>query len=195
MMGMGVLRAYWQLISCSEGGYGLNGYFSLEEHHARNLQAYYRALAVHPHHNYYEGRSDADLTPWLEYFTGLLAEVFNIVKNEVLRLKDTPLIYEPQEMRRLDHRARVVLGLFARSDTITARQVAQVLGLSERMARNLMIEWVNDEWLVVVDTSRRGRVTGYRQFIGNLELIGNFPGKVKIDALLRGSQPQRFISR
>jgi hypothetical protein len=44
------------------GGYGLKGYFSLEEHHARDLPAYYGALAVHPHHNYYEGRAIADLT-------------------------------------------------------------------------------------------------------------------------------------
>ncbi|HHH75622.1 MAG TPA: Fic family protein, partial [Phycisphaerae bacterium] len=38
------------------GGYGLNGLFSLEEYHARDLEGYYRALAVHPHHNYYFGR-------------------------------------------------------------------------------------------------------------------------------------------
>ena len=44
------------------GGYGMNGLFSLEEHHARDLPGYYSALAVHPHHNYYEGRADADLT-------------------------------------------------------------------------------------------------------------------------------------
>ena len=39
------------------GGYGLSGFFSLEEHHARDLDAYYHSLAVHPHHNYYEGRA------------------------------------------------------------------------------------------------------------------------------------------
>jgi len=49
------------------GGYGLQGFFSLEEHHARDLAAYYNSLATHPHHNYYEGRDEADLTPWLEY--------------------------------------------------------------------------------------------------------------------------------
>ena len=43
-------------------GYGLHGFFSLEEHHAKGLEAYYRSLAVHPHHNYYEGRAEADLT-------------------------------------------------------------------------------------------------------------------------------------
>lgn len=66
------------------GGYGLNGLFSLEEHHARDLEAYYRAVAVHPHHNYYEGRAEADLTPWLEYFIEALAEVFETSKEEAL---------------------------------------------------------------------------------------------------------------
>ena len=46
----------------------------------RDLQGYYRALTVHPHHNYYFGRSEADLTPWLEYFIATLAEVFEAVR-------------------------------------------------------------------------------------------------------------------
>ncbi|WP_243688418.1 Fic family protein [Geotalea toluenoxydans] len=36
------------------GGYGLHGFYSLEEEHARDLAAYYIALSTHPHHNYYE---------------------------------------------------------------------------------------------------------------------------------------------
>ncbi len=39
------------------GDYGLNGLFSLEECRARDPDGYYRALAVHPHHNYYFGRA------------------------------------------------------------------------------------------------------------------------------------------
>jgi len=46
-----------------KGGYSLGCFFSLEEHYARDLQGYYRALTVHPHHNYYFGRREADLTP------------------------------------------------------------------------------------------------------------------------------------
>jgi hypothetical protein len=74
------------------GGYGLNGFFSLEEYHARDLKNYYGALAVHPHHNYYEGRAGADLTSWLTYFVGLLADVFSTAKDEALRLKDVRLL-------------------------------------------------------------------------------------------------------
>lgn len=51
-----------------EGDYGLSGTYSLAEYYAYNLGGYYEALAIGPSHNYYEGRADADLTPWLEYF-------------------------------------------------------------------------------------------------------------------------------
>lgn len=67
------------------GDHGLQGLFSLEEHHARDLAAYYNSLAVHPHHNYYEGRAEADLTPWLEYFLDTLAKAFTAAKNDVVQ--------------------------------------------------------------------------------------------------------------
>ena len=67
-------------------GYGLNGLFSLEEEHARDLAAYYGSLAVHPHHNYYEGRDTADLSSWLEYFLRKLTTAFHSVKEDVLRI-------------------------------------------------------------------------------------------------------------
>ena len=158
-----------------KGGYGLNGFFSLEEHHARDLPGYYRALTVHPHHNYYFGRSEADLTPWLEYFITTLAAVFEAVRLSAQKCAVEGLEEEPEDLRRLDHRARVVLGLFALKETITAPQVAAELGLSERMARILLKDWVEDGWLVVTNPSRRARSYSlsakYRQYIGSLSAI------------------------
>jgi len=155
-----------------KGGYGLNGFFSLEEHYAKNLQVYYRALTTHPHHNYYFGRSEADLTPWLEYFTSTLAEVFEAVRQQALKCAEQGIPAEPEDLRHLDHRARMVLGLFARKETITASEVAKELGLSERMARNLLKSWVDDGWLEVTNPSRRARAyslsANYRQYIGSL---------------------------
>ncbi len=158
------------------GGYDLNGYFSLEEHHARDLATYYNALATHPHHNYYEGRAEAGLTGWLQYFILTLARVFTETKDEAVRAASADLPSEPEELRRLDHRARVALGLFARADRVTTAQVARALGLSERMARDLLKTWVEDGWLVVVNPSRRARAFSlspelsavYRQSIGGL---------------------------
>ncbi|MBN1314080.1 MAG: Fic family protein [Anaerolineales bacterium] len=85
------------------GGYGLNGYYSLEEHHARDLAAYYQSLTLHPHHNYYEGRAGVDLTPWLEYFVKTLADVFTEAKQQAAQYQKAPT--EPEALRQLDHRA------------------------------------------------------------------------------------------
>lgn len=155
-----------------KGGYSLGGFFSLEEHYARDLQGYYRALTVHPHHNYYFGRSEADLTPWLEYSIATLAEVFEAVRIRAQKCAENGREEMPEALRRLDHRARVVLGLFSGKETITAPQVAAELGLSERMARNLLRAWVEDGWLEMANQSRRARSYSlsakYRQYIGSL---------------------------
>jgi hypothetical protein len=78
----------------------------------------------------------------------------------------------PDEFRRLDPRARMVLGLFADREHITAADVAGALGLSARMARNLLTEWVNAGWLEVANPSKRARAYSlsavYRQYIGSL---------------------------
>lgn len=139
------------------GGYDLHGFFSLEEYHGRNVADYYRALSIHPHHNYYEGRRTADLTPWVEYFIGLLASVFISAREEAVRhaREDVPL--EPEALRGLDPRARRVLGILLKKQRITSANVAAVLGISRRMARLLLSRWVGDGWLEVADSSKKGR--------------------------------------
>ncbi len=160
------------------GGYGLNGFFSLEEHHARDLDGYYQALVTHPHHNYYEGRAEAVLTGWVEYFIRLTSRVFELAKDEALRCAREGIPAESDELRKLDRRARMVLGLFAKKEAITAADVAKLLGLSDRMARNLMLEWVAAGWLVVLEASRRSRSYGlsaiYRQYVGSLSAMGEY---------------------
>lgn len=138
-------------------GYGLNGLFSLEEYHSRDLDAYYHALDIGGHHNYYMGRADADLTDWLEYFINTLASVFSAARDEAVRCAENGVPAEPEELRKLDHRARVVIALFSRQETITSRDVAQALGLSDRMARVLLKDWVDASWLVIVNVSKRAR--------------------------------------
>lgn len=153
------------------GGYSLNGFFSMEEHHARDLASYYNSLSVHAHHNYYEGRAEADLTLWIEYFISLLSTVFIQVKDEAIQYSKNGISIEPEELRKLDHRARIVFSLFAKKDIITAKDVTRTLGLSSRMVRILLQGWVKDGWLIVANTANRSRSYKlsaiYRQFIGN----------------------------
>ncbi len=152
------------------GGYGLQGFFSLEEHHARNLEEYYKQLAAHQHHNYYEGRKDADLTAWVEYFVTLLAEVFKEVGKVVRTKALAPAAPIPRELKSLDRRKRALLGILAQKETITSRDVADALGLSVRMARNLLDGWVKEGVLIVTDPSNKKRAykisVKYRQYIG-----------------------------
>lgn len=153
-------------------GYDLGKFYALEEFYFQDLEGYYAALVTHPHHNYYEGRDQADITPWLAYFLKGMASVFDSVAHEV---RERALSGDEQSeafLRKLDRRARIVLGLFSRQDQISASDVASVLGLSERQVRNLLKEWVEAGWLEVSDRSRKSRAyhlsAEYRQFVGNL---------------------------
>ncbi len=156
-------------------GYGLNGFLSTEELHARDLGSYYRSLKVHPHHNYYEGRAEADLTPWMEYFIGTLKNVFNMAKKEAQRCAEAGIPAEPEEIRRLDPRERIVLSLFMEKEQITSSDVAKALAISVRMARVLLRKWVIQGWLVVSNPSNRGRSYGlsaiYRQYVDSLSAM------------------------
>ena len=61
-------------------GYGMQGIYSLEEYYAKNLSGYYRSLDTGPSHNYYFGREEADVTPFLDYFLKGMAESFRKVR-------------------------------------------------------------------------------------------------------------------
>lgn len=132
----------------------------------------------HPHHNYTEGWDKADLTGWAEYFIRILADVFTAIKEEALHHvgEGKGEQIKPEAPRQLDPRGRAVLSTFARTERITSADVVRTLGLSQRMARNLLRDWVEDGWLEIADSSRRGRAyslsVGYRQFIGKLTAIG-----------------------
>jgi len=141
-----------------QGGYDLGKFYSLEEFYAEDLEGYYRALVTHPHHNYYFGRNQADITPWLDYFLKGMAAVFEQVASEVQRSSNMPLPnYADDLLRPMDQRARRTLGLFAEHETIQTADVARLLGISVRQARDLLTQWANQGWLEISDTSKKGR--------------------------------------
>jgi Fic family protein len=154
------------------GGLGLRGFYSLEEYHAGDIETYYDQLSTHEHHNYYEGREHVDLTPWVEYFTGAVARVFSIAGDEAIRALQRRTPEEPDPIRELDPRARRVLALFAKTESITSADVQKILPLSDRAVRNHLTQWVAAGFLVVQDPSNRGRRYGlsevYRHYIGRL---------------------------
>jgi Fic family protein len=152
------------------GSYDLGRFYALEEFYAQDLEGYYAALVTHPHHNYYEGRAEAEITPWLDYFLRGMAGVFERVADEV-RSQAARLDEQDEALlRKLDRRARIVLGLFSRQDEIATPDVARALSLSDRQARDLLADWVGQGWLEISGASRKGRryrlSAVYRKFIG-----------------------------
>lgn len=154
-------------------GYGLDGLLSLETEHGQDVASYYQALATHEHHNYYFGRATADLTNWLEYFTGLCARVFEQVSNQVTEHAEPskPARRRASKTDRatlnaadLDARERTVLTLFDQKKSITAEDVANILGLTPRMAANYLKQWSSAEgWLEATTQARKGRAYQLRE--------------------------------
>ncbi len=138
-------------------GYGLKGIYSLDEYYARNLPAYYDALNVGPSHNYYMGRADADITHWIEYFCEGVARAFEAVTRKAKEQKSQKRHDQSAILRRLDNRQRIVLDLFREYKTVTTTQIAHTLGLQPRTTRKLCQKWVGEQFIIVVDPSRKGR--------------------------------------
>jgi Fic family protein len=139
------------------GGYGLKGLYSLEEYYARDLGAYYDALTIGPSHNYYEGRAEADITKWVEYFCAGMAESFENVKRRAQEAARSGLQDFTPALRQLDPRQRKALELFRHSATITSRDVGMLFGISDRAARNLLATWAEKSFVVMTDLSKKNR--------------------------------------
>ena len=139
------------------GGYDLKGLYSLEEYYARNLGAYYEAISIGESHNYYEGRAEADITKWVDYFIeGIAISFENVLKRmDDARVKGLP--DQTNLIRQLDPRQRKVLELFEQFFTVTARQIGGLFGFRPRTSSQLCKEWVGEGFLEIVDSSNKAR--------------------------------------
>lgn len=106
------VRAYSTLIMLREG-YDIKRFFSIEEHFDKDLGAYYEAFFKVD--NQGGDISSRDLTPWLEYFTGVVAVELTKIKEKVRKLS-------------IDSRMRVKIG---EQVALSARQMKLIEYLSE----------------------------------------------------------------
>lgn len=130
------------------GGYGLKRLFVLENFYDRNLSDYYKALQMGLSHNYYFGRNDADLTQWLEYFLGGLAEVYSQAA-DIVREKNAELLrVEPDLIRQLDIQQRQLFRqLVFKQEEITTPEIMILLGMGDRTAREKVKQWIASGFL------------------------------------------------
>lgn len=107
------VRAFCSLILMREG-YNIKKFFSLEEHFDEDPAAYYEAISNVDRQSPNIG--SRDLTPWLEYFTGVVAIELEKVKDKVRKLS-------------VDSRLKVKFG--------------EQVSLTERQMR--LIEYISDQ--------------------------------------------------
>jgi Fic family protein len=139
------------------GGYGLKGLYALEEYYARDLGAYYRALDVGPSHNYYLGRAEADVTPWISYFIEGMAASFEKVQAKAQQEAAKGGSDQSSLLRDLDGKQRKAIPLFATSREITTREIASLFGIKQRAAAALCQRWAEEGFLVVANASNKAR--------------------------------------
>lgn len=139
------------------GGYELKGLYSLEEYYAKNLPAYYEAISVGPSHNYYFGREEADITPWISYFCHGMIDSFEKVKTYALLAYNKGDSDTSRVLRNLDAQQQAILVLFQKTNVITAKDVALFFAVAPRTARALCIKWASAGFLVIKDSAKKSR--------------------------------------
>jgi Fic family protein len=138
-------------------GYGLNGIYSLEEYYAANLKGYYAGLAVGKSHNYYFGRAEGDITPFVTYFCVGMAAAFGKVRARAEEANRQNALDQTPTLRALSPQQRQTLGLFLRLKVVTAKDVAIFFKCPPRSAAALCVKWVKAGFLAVENPSTKGR--------------------------------------
>ncbi len=148
-------------------GYGLKGIYSLEEYYAQNLPRYYETLTVGPSHNYYLGRAEADITPFLTFFCEGMASAFAAVRAQAAKASARGASDMSVELSKLDRRQRLLLALFKAQGTATAVEMALCIGVTHGSMLPLCRKWVKSGFLELADPSRKNRC--YRLGKANLK--------------------------
>ena len=139
------------------GGYDLKGLYSLEEYYARNLLDYYRAISIGPSHNYYLGRAEADINPWIEYFIEGMAVSFERVAVQMGAGASQKEQDQSKLLFELDPKKRKALELFEDYAIITSAQVGEFYGFKPRTSSKICKTWMEEGFLEIVDPSRKAR--------------------------------------
>lgn len=125
-------------------GLGLKGLFILESYYDRNRRSYYQSLQMGLNHNYYFGRNDPDMTPWIEFFVSGVAEVFEEAAWIVDKKSREYMAVEPELLRGLDPQQRVVFAQLAfKFNWMSTTDLRNLLGLSDRTVRERVKTWIS----------------------------------------------------
>jgi hypothetical protein len=104
------------------------------------------------HHNYYFGRNDPDMTPWVVFFVTGVAEVFDDAAQIVQEKSREYMAVEPELLRGLDPQQRLVFAQLAfKFDWVSTTDLRNLLDLSDRTIREKVKIWIGQGFLAPRD--------------------------------------------
>lgn len=145
-------------------GYGMRGFLSIEEHYTRDLARYYSMLQMGLPANYYKGRHDPDLTPWLGYFVETLASAANELRTRAIALHHRVLPPQPYPWESL-HRLQQQLLLRCLGATtppggevrFSPAELADWFGVHSRTATEWLKRWAGEGFVEPASGTERIR--------------------------------------
>lgn len=134
-------------------GYDLKAFYVMEEFYDNNIEDYYNSLQMGLHHNFYFGRKDADITQWLEYFIGVMANTFEAVGERVKEIYKNSK-EELNIIDILDKRERWVANYILTNQKIKARDIANHFRINIDTANNWIKKWIENNFLERYDNKQ-----------------------------------------
>lgn len=139
-----ILKAY---------GYDLKGFYVMEEFYDKNIEEYYNSLQMGLHHNFYFGRNSADITRWLEYFIGIMANTFEKVGEKVKEIynnsKENMSIIDT-----LDKRERWVANYIISNGKIKPKNIAEHFKINIDTSNKWVKKWVENGFLTRLNNNQ-----------------------------------------
>jgi Fic family protein len=149
-------------------GYRMRGFFSFDEYFNADRDRYYRSLQMGLPVNFYEGRHDPDHTPWLLYFVETMARAADELQLKAKSLYEGAAPDAPpwEELSRRSQQlltrllARVLDGV-ENPFVISVSDVASWFGVSDKTAREWLLEWTEGSLIHPVWAGSGARVRSY----------------------------------
>ena len=147
-------------------GYWMRGFLSVEEHYYRDLQRYYDSLQMDLPIDFYDGRHDPDLTPWLEYFIEVMARASEELSERALALWDrvqhpaAPWEHLSRRQQQVIARLLIANPRAGETPTFGIPELQEWFGISRRVAGRWLHAWHEEAFLE--PASGEQRITSWR---------------------------------
>jgi Fic family protein len=161
-----------RLLATSElwrSGYRMRGFFSFEEYFNLDRAQYYKNLQMGLPIDFYDGRHDADLTPWLSYFVGILSQAAEDLQRRATQLYQvanrSTAPWDDLSRRQQQLLTRLLARTLSFVDdalVIRPSDVEEWFGVSNRTAREWLQDWTEENFVQSVMAGSGLRVRSYK---------------------------------